>query len=123
MGDPPCQAYSLLRFCYGPADYPDLVPLTQQMLRRAGKPFVIENVPDAPLRHELTLCGTMFDLMTDAGELWRHRHFETSWQFRLFCLPPCRHRRRSKTITNAGGGGGKLGQVRDMAARRAVMGI
>ena len=45
------------------------------MLRALGKPYVIENVPGAPLDNPLTLCGSMFGL-----PLIRHRLFE--------CRPP-----------------------------------
>lgn len=37
-----------------------------------GKPWVIENVPHAPLENPFTLCGLMFGLVTI-----RHRNFET----------------------------------------------
>jgi hypothetical protein len=43
------------------------------MLNGSGRPYVIENVPLAPIRKDLLLCGTMFGLMTI-----RHRHFEIS---------------------------------------------
>ncbi len=38
-----------------------------------GKPYVIENVPGAPLVNPITLCGTMFGL-----QVIRHRLFECS---------------------------------------------
>jgi DNA (cytosine-5)-methyltransferase 1 len=119
---PPCQAYSVLRFCHGPIEYPDLVEQTRNLLLSTGKPYVIENVPGSPLRGELMLCGTMFDAVCEDGELWRHRIFEMSWRLPLLLDLNCRHRRLKKTVVNVGGGG-KHGQVRDMQSRRRVMGI
>lgn len=58
---------------------------TRRRLQARGLPWVIENVPGAPMRADLKLCGCMFGL-----ELRRERWFETSW--RAFDLrPPCHH--------------------------------
>ena len=75
---PPCQAYSWATRKWrdahpGEKRYPDLVVATREMLDGSGRPYVIENVPLAPIRKDLLLCGTMFGLMTI-----RHRHFEIS---------------------------------------------
>ena len=71
---PPCQAYSDLQKRSG-LDYPDLVPEVQEVLRRMrGKPYVIENVPEAPLRDPIVLCGTMFPEL----RVLRHRAFESN---------------------------------------------
>lgn len=70
---PPCQAYSRTRnLKTARSDYPDLVGVTRSALLETGKPFVIENVPGAPLINPITLCGSMFGL----GVI-RHRLFET----------------------------------------------
>ena len=69
---PPCQAHSKTRKIHG-RDYPNLIPQTRALL--AGHPYnAIENVPGAPLRTSIRLCGTMFGL-----KVIRHRHFETSF--------------------------------------------
>jgi DNA (cytosine-5)-methyltransferase 1 len=72
---PPCQAYSVMSACRdGLADaYPDLVGPVRDELVRLGRPWVIENVPRAPLRNPIVLCGHMFGL-----KLYRHRLFESS---------------------------------------------
>lgn len=72
---PPCQAYSTMANCRpGLADeYPDLVGPTRELLEATGLPYVIENVPGAPLRADVTLCGQMFGL-----PLYRHRLFESN---------------------------------------------
>ncbi len=70
---PPCQAYSVgtKGFRNKGKKYPDLVSRTRKLLLKTGKPFVIENVPLAPLRKDLMLCGEMFGL-----KIIRHRLFE-----------------------------------------------
>lgn len=72
---PPCQAYSIAaahRRAKG-KQYPDLVAAVREKLTGSRAPFVIENVPGAPIRHDLMLCGTMFHL-----GVCRHRYFEMS---------------------------------------------
>lgn len=71
---PPCQAYTPLRALQGGKEYPDLVAATRDLLKASGAPYVIENVPGAPLGYYITLCGGMFGLRT-----YRHRRFETSF--------------------------------------------
>jgi len=70
---PPCQAYSIgtKGFRNKGKQYPDLIAKTRKLLLKTGKPFVIENVPGAPIRKDLLLCGEMFDL-----PIIRHRWFE-----------------------------------------------
>lgn len=69
---PPCQAYTVARKIHG-GEYPDLIAATRVRLIASGLPYVIENVPGAPLDASLMLCGTMFGL-----RVLRHRFFETS---------------------------------------------
>lgn len=72
---PPCQRYSVASNCRsGLSDeYPDLIDETRELLIKAGVPYVIENVPQAPLLDPIMLCGHMFGL-----ELYRHRNFESN---------------------------------------------
>lgn len=78
---PPCQLYSTLAGRTG-ANYPDSIARTREILQCTGKPWVIENVPDAPLVNPIELCGTQFGLsaVADGQTRWlrRHRHFESS---------------------------------------------
>src|SRR3990167_3954569 len=48
---PPCQAYSRLRYLpwLKNKEYPALIDTTRNLLVATGKPWVIENVADAPL--------------------------------------------------------------------------
>jgi DNA (cytosine-5)-methyltransferase 1 len=71
---PPCQQYTPLRARQGWKEYPDLLSQVRTELLKVGLPWIIENVPSAPMKHHVTLCGGMFGLRT-----YRHRRFETSW--------------------------------------------
>lgn len=77
---PPCQRYSTLAGRTG-RGYPDSIARTRELLQATGKPWIIENVPDAPLNNPIVLCGTHFDLHAQTGDtirwLRRHRHFES----------------------------------------------
>ena len=70
---PPCQAYSQLAYMPNRdmSSYPMLIDETRELLAASGKPYVIENVTNAPLQNPLVLCGTMFGLSTH-----KHRAFE-----------------------------------------------
>jgi DNA (cytosine-5)-methyltransferase 1 len=68
---PPCQQYTALRAVHG-KEYPDLYAATRSALQEIGKPWVIENVPGAPIHSGIYLCGMMFGL-----RVYRHRWFET----------------------------------------------
>jgi DNA (cytosine-5)-methyltransferase 1 len=68
---PPCQLYSQLARIGWEKEYSDLIGDLRLALQDIDKPYVIENVPGAPLRDPLLLCGTMFGLY-----IIRHRLFE-----------------------------------------------
>lgn len=84
---PPCQAYSIASRSRRNAGhvYPDLVGPVREMLDRARVPYIIENVPKAPLRADLKICGCQVGL-----PLRRERWFEASWPLQNM-LPPHRH--------------------------------
>lgn len=65
------------------AHWTDLIEPTRALLRATGKPYVIENVPEAPLIDPLILCGSMFGY-----DIRRHRHFESNI---ALIQPKCRH--------------------------------
>lgn len=71
---PPCQEYTPLHARHQHKSYPDLIEPMRGRLQHAGLPWVMENVPTAPLAYWVQLCGTMFGL-----RVYRHRRFETSW--------------------------------------------
>jgi DNA (cytosine-5)-methyltransferase 1 len=86
--------------------YPDLLTPTRERLLASGVPWVMENVPGAPMSNYLTLCGSQFGL-----GVRRHRYFETGWP--LFDLmPPCDHSRPTVCVVGHGGGSGKGTKVK-----------
>lgn len=92
---PPCQAYCSLKSMPNAKVHPDLVAPTREALEATGKPYVIENVPGAPLLSPTMLCGTMFGLGTGDADLRRHRLFETNWSLVLPFGMFCKHGRRA----------------------------
>lgn len=72
---PPCPRYTTLaKGTNANQDkHPDLIPATRERLAKAGLPYVIENVPSAPLQSPVMLCGEMFGL-----DVIRHRLFESN---------------------------------------------
>lgn len=79
---PPCQLYTVANNIHGNGDHPDLLPSTRRALIASGLPWVIENVPGAPMANYVTLCGLAFGLGVK-----RHRQFETS--FFVWGPPQC----------------------------------
>jgi DNA (cytosine-5)-methyltransferase 1 len=87
-GSPPCQKYSVSTAQFRKAGkiYADLVEETRAALLKTGKPFIIENVPQAPVRPDIVLQGNMFGL-----PIIRRRHFELSFFMLQYPLTPeCR---------------------------------
>lgn len=84
---PPCLTWTQGNVANDVSHYPNLLRAHRAALRALGKPYVIENVPRAPLRDPVLLCGTMFGLRaTDADgtllRLKRHRCFESNLTLR-----------------------------------------
>lgn len=82
---PPCQGYSetaRLSSAKG-ENYPKLIPQVRELLQATSKPYVIENVPGAPLINPVWLTGTMFGLMTQ-----KPRMFECSFDMPFMLAPP-----------------------------------
>lgn len=96
---PPCQAHSTISWQHG-YFHENFIPTTREMLIASGVPFVIENVPNAPLRLDTLLCGKMFGL-----RLIRHRIFEIS--FSVPQLPHPIHDDDYITVTGHPGGSSK----------------
>jgi len=105
---PPCQAYSDLRTMRGTESYPRLVDDVRELLRATALPWVIENVPGAPVafqdtldgRYGVRLDGPMFELEEDEYGLDRERWFEAS-----FPIPQPLARRRATFRVGVYGGG------------------
>lgn len=73
---PPCQAYSKANNQWkGKHSYPDLIDATRSLLNKTNKLWVIENVPNSPLKKCLFLNGSTFGI-----KVHRPRIFETNFQ-------------------------------------------
>ena len=84
---PPCQAYIQGGLVKNQSERPALIEPVRAKLTEWGGPFAIENVPGAPLRRDLILCGSMFGL-----KLRRHRIFECeNFGGPVFLQPACQH--------------------------------
>lgn len=70
---PPCQQHSNSTAPHKAKgkNYPDLIPATRNLIKRSGKPGVIENVITAPIIQDIVLRGDMFGL-----KVLRKRAFE-----------------------------------------------
>jgi len=92
---PPCQDFiPTIPKKHGTAYFLDDIRRRFMVL---DKPWVIENIPGAPLRADFRLCGCMFNL----PRLKRERWFETSWEhFEL--RPACQHLEHPISVTGHG---------------------
>lgn len=92
----PCQRWSANGANPAASKWPDLITPGRELLEATGLPWVMENVPKAPLRRDLILCGTQFGLTTTDTDgtvlhLKRHRVFESNVP--LVAPGPCVHPR------------------------------
>jgi DNA (cytosine-5)-methyltransferase 1 len=92
---PPCQAFTSMSVMWNACQHEDLLTPIRQLLKRSGKPYVIENVEGEPMENPVRLCGSSLGLGSDEYELRRHRLFETNWPV---MVPPCGHGQREATI-------------------------
>jgi DNA (cytosine-5)-methyltransferase 1 len=70
---PPCQAHTKAQRIQG-RDHRDYIREVRGLFKAFGKPYVIENVPGAPLHDPIVLCGAMFPGL----RTYRHRLFESN---------------------------------------------
>jgi DNA (cytosine-5)-methyltransferase 1 len=89
---PPCQAFTDLKVMWNAQQHEDLLTPTRALLKRWGGPYVIENVPGAPMRDHVTICGSSLGLgvVKYDRELRRHRHFECNF---AVMVSPCAHQK------------------------------
>ena len=85
FASPPCQAFSFATYHQGTEHkkkIQNLIPITRQILKRA-RYSAIENVPQAPIRKDLTLTGPTFGLW----RIERKRIFELSFMKTHYQIP------------------------------------
>ena len=105
---PPCQQFTAYRRRGDGvgSGYLNHIPAIRERLEQTGRPYVIENVPKAPLRNPIQLCGSSFGL-----DVRRHRLFESnvdldapacdhSWQTPRF--PPATNRVNMRCTVEVG---------------------
>lgn len=71
---PPCQRYSIANNIAKRTDHPDLIHQVRDLVLATQKPFVIENVPRAPLKNPIIVCGLALGLAVK-----RRRLFESNF--------------------------------------------
>ncbi len=72
---PPCQLFSASTNYQRRDIHVDLLTPIRSQLKKTGVPFIIENVPNAPMRADVVLTGPMVGL----PRIKRRRLFELSW--------------------------------------------
>ena len=79
VAHPPCQRFSRSTAGGGsdPADYPNYIPDARRVCKEYADHYIIESVPDAPLRDPVVLTGGMFGMPIHYA-----RAFETSFDTR-----------------------------------------
>lgn len=115
---PPCQAFTRYQNL-GPGhvrETPNLIPDMRGRLTDWGGPWVIENVPGAPLIDPVMICGTMFD---PPMEVQRHRLFESNWGLAPPAWP-CRHKLNGPNRYPGGNIARRRGGPRSTPIRRTV---
>jgi len=96
---PPCQGFTQVA-ALGKArngsyrEHQNLIDPVRELLIKIGKPYIIENVPGAPLHNPAMLCGSMFPAL----RVYRHRLFETNWN--LVAPPHVPHRDKTPSAGN-----------------------
>lgn len=121
---PPCQDHSNMPI---PVKHGTgwMLAASRERLQATSLPWVIENVPGAPMRADFDLCGCMFGLGTEDRGLRRPRWFETSWHA-LDLRQPHWHVGRAISVAGHGAQGSweyADGMAPTQADRRRAMGI
>lgn len=94
---PPCHDHSDLRSRTGREHGTGwMLAHTREQLEALGLPYVIENVVGAPMRRDLVLCGSMFNLRSGDRILKRHRVFESNACLGLSPIDPGRRQSRDE---------------------------
>lgn len=129
---PPCFDHTALAAMTGGDGSGWMLAAVRDQLRLLGRPYVIENVPGAPMPGALRLCGSEFcvravDHDGQMVQLRRHRYFESN----IFLLGAggCQHDPRLPVAGVYGGNnngpkrGRSCGYVPRVDIRRQLMGI
>lgn len=115
---PPCQLYSVSTVMHDRSKHPDLVGPVRELLKATGLPYVIENVPGAPMENAVMVCGSGLGMV----RLRRHRLFESNVPLMGV---PCAHGQNKDIISVVGHseGNGRTGPGYLMGDKVAAMGV
>jgi DNA (cytosine-5)-methyltransferase 1 len=119
---PPCQRFTRFQTSQPQRQnkHLDLITPTRPLLVATGLPWVIENVPGAPLLDPIQLCGSAFGLIARGDrQLIRHRWFECSFGW-AETVPPCRHEGRAVMVAGHGKDGYRGSGLAAYEAREAM---
>lgn len=93
---PPCRAHTVARNAARVRyRHPELIAPTRKLLQATSRPWVMENVPGAPLHNPIELCGEMFGL-----PMYRHRLFEIHTPYAR--LRNLRHPEHTRVVAKMG---------------------
>lgn len=116
---PPCQGYSTMRFLpwLKGRQYPMLINPVRELLKKTGRPYVIENVVTANIDMDGgVLCGKALGL-----RISRHRRFESNI---MLLFPQCTGHETmfpgSCQMSNRGRRGGVMGIPPDVTPQEAT---
>ena len=93
---PPCRDHTPLTSVAGQDGTGWMLAAMRSRLEASGLPWVIENVPGAPMRPDLKLCGCMF---APRLRTYRLRWFEFSHHFRGAAVQPPHGDHSARTAT------------------------
>jgi len=119
----PCQRWAAITV-RGRENHPDLITPGRELLEETGLPWVMENVPAAPLRDPVMVCGGALGCVSGDLQLHRHRMFEANFPLTgTDCVTI-----RPNTVSVVGHGSpsgnrGTLGRNPRIAEKREAMGI
>ncbi len=94
---PVCKLWSAATPAAARANHVDYITPARPLLNATGLPWVMENVPGAPLRPDFKICGCMVGL----HEIERERWFETNWAIAEL-RSPCYHAQSPITVAGHG---------------------
>jgi site-specific DNA-cytosine methylase len=94
---PPCQRWAEAGTDRKLAEeHPDLLTPIRERLKAWGRPYVIENIPTAPMEDSILLCGSTFGL-----PIVRHRRFEV-WPALGLVPSSCHQRKFNRSVGHPG---------------------
>ena len=92
-----------------------LIPVLLDLFQKGTTPWIIENVPNAPLPNPVILCGAMFDGLL----VYRHRAFSSSLTLTAPMHKKHVHKIATESLSHFGAGEGGFVTVAGNLFRKA----